>query len=118
MTSYTSTSSPTPLLDETIGINLERNAARFPNSAALIDIPAGRSWTYAEFNRDVDILAAGLLARGIRAGDRVGIWSPNCAEWTIVQYATAKAGAVLVNVNPAYRQAEQIGRASCRERVF
>ncbi|MCC3265515.1 AMP-binding protein [Arthrobacter gengyunqii] len=106
MPSYASSPSPTPLLDETIGVNLERNVLRFPDAAALIDVPTGRSWTYAEFNRDVDDLAAGLLERGIRAGDRVGIWSPNCAEWTLVQYATAKAGAVLVTVNPAYRQSE------------
>ncbi len=106
MSSYASSPSATPLLEETIGANLERTAGRFPDAAALIDIPAGRSWTYAEFNADVNDLAAGLLERGIQAGDRVGIWSPNCAEWTLVQYATAKAGAILVNVNPAYRQSE------------
>lgn len=106
MPSYAASPFPAPLLNETIGANLERNASRFPDADALIDVPTGRSWTYAEFNRDVDDLAAGLLARGVRAGDRVGIWSPNCAEWTLLQYATAKAGAVLVNVNPAYRQSE------------
>ena len=106
MSSYASSPSATPLLNETIGANLERTVRRFPDAAALIDVPTGRSWTYAEFNADVDHLAGGLLERGIRAGDRVGIWSPNCAEWTLVQYATAKAGAILVNVNPAYRQSE------------
>ena len=66
----------------------------------------GRRWTYAELNADVNALAAGLLDAGIGKGDRVGIWAPNCAEWTITQYATAKIGAILVNINPAYRTHE------------
>ncbi|MCC3293878.1 AMP-binding protein [Arthrobacter sp. zg-Y411] len=106
MPSYAASASDTPLLDETIGANLERTAQRFPQATAVIDVPTGRTWTYAEFNAEVNAVAAGLLARGIGAGDRVGIWSPNCAEWTVAQYATAKAGAILVNVNPAYRQSE------------
>ena len=104
--SYAASTSATPLLDETIGANLEGAAQRFPHAAALIDVPTGRAWTYAEFNAEVNAVAAGLLAHGIETGDRVGIWSPNCAEWTVAQYATAKAGAILVNVNPAYRQSE------------
>ena len=104
--SYAASPSPTPLLAETIGTNLEGSVARFPDATALIDVPSGRSWTYTEFDREVNDVAAGLLSRGIEAGDRVGIWSPNCAEWTVAQYATAKAGAILVNVNPAYRQSE------------
>jgi fatty-acyl-CoA synthase len=71
-----------------------------------VDIPAGRRWTYAELKADVDALALGLLAAGLAKGDRVGIWAPNCAEWTITQYATAKIGAILVNINPAYRTSE------------
>ncbi|MCC3272642.1 AMP-binding protein [Arthrobacter zhangbolii] len=106
MPSYAASASDTPLLDETIGANLERTAQRFPQATAVIDVPTGRTWTYAEFNAEVNAVAAGLLARGIGAGDRVGIWSPNCAEWTVAQYATAKAGAILVNVDPAYRQSE------------
>lgn len=106
MPSYASSPSPVPLLQETIGANLDQVALRYPDSRALIDVPSGRTWTYAEFNSDVNNLAAGLIARGVRAGDRVGIWAPNCPEWTLIQYATAKAGIILVNVNPAYRQSE------------
>ncbi|HEY6788085.1 MAG TPA: AMP-binding protein [Trebonia sp.] len=104
--SYTSAVSDTPLLGDTIGENFDQTAARFPDRDALVDIPAGRRWTYAELKADVDALALGLLAAGIAAGDRVGIWAPNCAEWTITQYATAKIGAILVNINPAYRTSE------------
>jgi fatty-acyl-CoA synthase len=106
MVSYASGVSDLPLLGETIGANLERTVARFGDREALVDVAAGRRWTYAEFDADVDRLARGLLAKGIEKGDRVGIWAPNCAEWVITQYATAKIGAILVNVNPAYRTHE------------
>ncbi|MGW6865835.1 AMP-binding protein [Streptomyces sp. NPDC054904] len=95
-----------PLLDETIGDNLDRTVRRFPDRDALVDVAAGRTWTYAELAADVDALALGLLDLGIVKGDRVGIWSPNRAEWTLTQYATAKIGAILVTVNPAYREHE------------
>ncbi len=104
--SYTSAVSDTPLLGETIGANLERVVERFAEREALVDVPSGRRWTYRELNDDVDRVARGLLAMGVEKGDRVGIWSPNCAEWVLVQYATAKVGAILVNVNPAYRSHE------------
>jgi fatty-acyl-CoA synthase len=104
--SYTSAAHGTPLLGDTIGENFDATAARFGDRDALVDIPAGKRWTYAGLKRDVDTLALGLLARGIAKGDRVGIWSPNRAEWTLVQYATAKIGAILVNINPAYRTSE------------
>jgi fatty-acyl-CoA synthase len=104
--SYTSAVSDTPLLGDTIGENFDKTAARFPDRDALVDIPAGRRWTYAELKADIDALALGLLAAGIATGDRVGIWAPNCAEWTLTQYATAKIGAILVNINPAYRTSE------------
>jgi len=104
--SYSSGTSETPLLGDTIGDNLARTVARFPGSDAMVDVPSGRRWTYAELDADVTALALGLLAGGVEAGDRVGIWSPNCPEWTLLQYATAKVGAVLVNVNPAYRSHE------------
>ena len=104
--SYSSGTSSVPLLGDTIGGNLARTVARFPDREALVDVPTGRRWTYAEMDADVDALARGLLADGVAVGDRVGIWSPNCAEWTLLQYATAKVGAVLVNVNPAYRSHE------------
>ena len=104
--SYTSAISDTPLLGDTIGENLDAAVRRFPDSPALIDVPAGRRWSYAELAADVDALALGLLAAGVTVGDRVGIWAPNCAEWVLTQYATAKIGAVLVNINPAYRTSE------------
>ncbi|HTU75361.1 MAG TPA: AMP-binding protein [Trebonia sp.] len=104
--SYTSTVTDTPLLGDTIGENFDKTVARFPDRDALVDVPAGRRWTYAELKADVDALALGLLAAGIGQGDRVGIWAPNCAEWTLTQYATAKIGAILVNINPAYRTSE------------
>ncbi|GAA1476686.1 AMP-binding protein [Nocardioides aestuarii] len=94
------------LLEETIGANLEATVARHPEREAMVEVASGRRWTWAELDADVDALARGLVAAGIEQGDRVGIWSPNCAEWTLVQYATAKIGAVLVNVNPAYRTHE------------
>ncbi|WP_026817898.1 AMP-binding protein [Arthrobacter castelli] len=106
MQSYTSASSDQPLLQATIGDHFEQTAAQFGRRDGLIEAETGRRWTYAELNDDVDRLARGLLAMGINKGDRIGIWSPNCAEWTILQYATAKAGAILVNVNPAYRSHE------------
>ncbi|WP_406084012.1 AMP-binding protein [Streptomyces virginiae] len=95
-----------PLLRETIGDNLDRTVRRFPDRDALVDVAAGRRWTYAELAVEVDALALGLLDLGIVKGDRVGIWAPNRAEWTLVQYATAKIGAILVTVNPAYRSHE------------
>lgn len=101
--SYTSGTSTTPLLESTIGANFQRTAARFPAREALIDKPSGRRWSYTQLNEDVDALARGLLAAGIVTGDRVGIWAPNVPEWVILQFATAKIGAILVNINPSYR---------------
>jgi fatty-acyl-CoA synthase len=106
MRSYASGISDVPLLGETIGENLERTVARFGDREALVDMAAGTRYTYREFDAAVNRLALGLLARGVAKGDRVGIWAPNCAEWVLVQYATAKIGAILVNVNPAYRTHE------------
>ncbi|MFI9594519.1 AMP-binding protein [Nonomuraea sp. NPDC052265] len=104
--SYASGVSTLPLLGETIGENLERAAARYADREALVEMASGRRWTYAEFDAAVDEVALGLLARGLAKGDRVGIWAPNCAEWVLTQYATAKIGAILVNINPAYRAHE------------
>jgi fatty-acyl-CoA synthase len=104
--SYTSATSDTPLLGDTIGGNFDRTASRFPERLALVDVSAGLRYTYAELKDEVDALAYGLLQSGIAKGDRVGIWSPNRAEWTVTQYATAKIGAILVNINPAYRTSE------------
>ncbi|AKL69192.1 MULTISPECIES: AMP-binding protein [Streptomyces] len=104
--SYASGVFEVPLLGDTIGENLDRTVRRFPGRDALVDRAAGRRWTYAEFAADVDALALGLLDLDITKGDRVGIWAPNRAEWTLVQYATARIGAILVTVNPAYRSHE------------
>lgn len=104
--SYAAGPTDVPLLEETIGHNFERTASAHPDVDALVDIRSGRHWTYAELNSEIDVVARGLIASGIEKGDRVGIWAPNCAEWTILQYATAKAGAILVTVNPAYRTHE------------
>ena len=104
--SYASGTSDVPLLGDTIGQNLERTVAAHGDREALVEISSGRRWTYAQLGADVNAFARGLLATGMAKGDRVGVWSPNCAEWTIAQYATAKIGVVLVNVNPAYRTHE------------
>jgi fatty-acyl-CoA synthase len=90
------------LLTETIGVTLARTTETFGANLALVDAADGRQWTYTEFRRDVRAAAAGLLRIGVRVGDRVGLWSPNRAEWPIVQYATAEIGAILVNINPEY----------------
>ncbi len=104
--SYSSATSAQPLLGETIGQNLARTVAGFPDRAAVVDAATGKSYSYAQFGKITDSLALALLADGVKIGDRVGIWSPNCAEWMITQYATAKIGAILVNINPAYRTHE------------
>jgi fatty-acyl-CoA synthase len=104
--SYSHGTSATPLLGETIGDNLRRIAGRFGDSEALVDVPPGRRWTYRQLDADSDALARGLLAAGIQIRDRVGIWAPNCGEWVLLQFATAKIGAILVNINPAYRSHE------------
>jgi fatty-acyl-CoA synthase len=104
--SYSHGASSQPLLGETIGENLRRVAAAHPGREAVVDVPTGRRWTYAQLDADTDTLARSLIAAGIEAGDRVGIWSPNCPEWVLLQYATAKAGIILVNINPAYRSHE------------
>ncbi|MDV6273027.1 AMP-binding protein [Rhodococcus erythropolis] len=104
--SYTSGVWDGPMLGDTIGDNLDRTVAAHGDRDALIDHASGRRWTYREFAEQVNGLAAGLLSRGVGKGDRVGMWAPNCPEWTFTQYATAKIGAILVNINPAYRSHE------------
>jgi fatty-acyl-CoA synthase len=104
--SYSNGPSDQPLIGQTIGANLDAAAAAFGGREALVDVPSGQRWTYAQLNAGADALASGLIAAGIAAGDRVGIWSPNCAEWVLLQYASAKTGAILVNINPAYRSHE------------
>jgi fatty-acyl-CoA synthase len=106
MLSYASGTSDVALFGETIGANLERTVSRWPEREALVEVATGRRWTYAQFDAAVNQVALGLLGCGVDKGDRVGIWAPNCAEWVITQYATAKIGAILVNINPAYRKHE------------
>jgi fatty-acyl-CoA synthase len=104
--SYARGSDTPALLAETIGANFERTVAAHGDREALVECATSRRWTYAELNADIDALARALMAVGVEKGDRVGIWAPNCAEWTITQYATAKIGAILVTINPAYRTHE------------
>ena len=94
------------LLEYTIGEALLRAAKQWPKQEALVSVHQGIRWTYEQFSHHVDRLAAGFLALGLKPGDRVGVWAPNCAEWTLVQFATARVGLIQVNINPAYRLSE------------
>ncbi len=110
-----------PLLDITIGDCFDRAVLRDPEGEALVVRHQGVRWTWRELKARVDAVAAGLLERGLKPGDRVGIWAPNCAEWAIVQFATAKAGLILVNINPAYRVAEldyALNKVGCAALIF
>ena len=104
--SYAHGVSSTPLIGDTIGVHFDKSAERWPDRPALIVRQQNVRWTYRELKEQVDAFAAGLLALGLAPGDRIGIWSPNNAEWVITQFATAKAGLILVNINPAYRTYE------------
>jgi fatty-acyl-CoA synthase len=118
--SYVHGASERPLIGETIGACFDRVCADNPDALALISRHQDIRWTYGELKRQVDALAAALLEQGLEPGDRVGIWAPNCAEWAVTQFATAKAGLVLVNINPAYRLAEveyALNKAGCRALV-
>ncbi|CPV49602.1 AMP-binding protein [Mycobacteroides abscessus] len=106
MKAYDAGATLSPIIEETIGENFERIARAHPDVDALVDVSGDRRWTYRELDAEIDRVARGLMSLGIAAGDRVGIWAPNCAEWVLVQYATAKIGAILVNINPAYRTHE------------
>src|SRR5260370_4644305 len=104
--SYVHGNSGAPLIGKTIGALLDDMSATAGSREALVVTHQKIRWTYAELKSRSDAFASGLLALGLEPGDRVGIWSPNCAEWTIAQFATAKAGLILVNINPAYRLSE------------
>jgi fatty-acyl-CoA synthase len=104
--SYVSGTSDKPLLGDTIADDFDRTVAAHGDRDALVDRASGRRWTYRQLADEVNAVALGLVDLGVEKGDRVGIWSPNCAEWTFTQYATAKIGAILVNINPAYRTHE------------
>src|SRR5436189_6336891 len=94
--SYDHGASSVSLLGETIGANLERTARRLPDADALVCCHQAVRWSYRELDERVDALAGGLVAAGVEVGQRVGIWSPSCAEWVLMQFATAKAGIILV----------------------
>ncbi|TMJ38005.1 MAG: AMP-binding protein, partial [Alphaproteobacteria bacterium] len=118
--SYVHGVSATALIGQTVGTFFDEAAKRWATSDALIVRHQGVRWSYAELQRKVDEFAAGLLALGLKPGDRVGIWSPNNAEWVITQFATAKAGLILVNINPAYRLAEAdyaLNKVECKALV-
>src|SRR3954447_20375883 len=115
--SYASGVSETPLIGETIGANLERTVERFPDGDALVARHQDVRLSWRELDEQVDPLARGLIAHGLERGDRVGIWSPNRVEWVLLQFATAKAGVILVNLNPAYRTTElayALRQSGCR----
>ncbi|AXQ29793.1 AMP-binding protein [Solimonas sp. K1W22B-7] len=106
-----------PLLEETIGQRLEATARRLPDHEALVMPHQDVRWSYARLDAEVNRVARGLLARGIQAGDRIGVWAPNLAEWVLMQFATAKIGAIQVNINPAYRRDElayALRQSGCR----
>jgi len=118
--SYVHGVSSVPLLGETIGVHFDRTVARWGERPGLVSCQQGLHWSYRELGAKVDAFAAGLLALGLEPGERVGIWSPNNAEWVVTQFATAKAGLILVNINPAYRLAEveyALNKVGCRALV-
>ena len=98
--SYTSSTAEKPLLGMTIGDKFDQIAAQYPDNDALIALHQNIHWSYRELQQEVNRCARALLAIGVQKGDRVGIWAPNCSEWTLTQFATAKIGAILVNINP------------------
>lgn len=104
--SYVQGETDSPLLEFTVGETLDRAATHWPEAEALVSVEQAIRWTYTQLNYHVNCVAAGLLSLGLLPGDRIGIWAPNCAEWLLVQFATARAGLILVNINPAYRLAE------------
>jgi fatty-acyl-CoA synthase len=104
--SYSSGASEKPLIGETIGAHVDRIAATYPENEAVVSVHQNIRLTYRELRETTDECARGLMALGVKHGDRVGIWATNCLEWVIAQYATPKIGAILVNINPAYRSSE------------
>ena len=115
--SYMHGASGQPMIGDTIGVHFDRTVARFADRPGLIVHQQGINWTWSELARRVDAFAAGLVALGLQPGERIGIWSPNNSEWIITQYATAKAGLILVNINPAYRLTEveyALNKVSCK----
>src|SRR4051812_28457519 len=89
-----------PLLEQTIGESFATTVERFADREALVVVQQDVRWSWRRLDAEVDRVARGLLARGIEVGDRIGIWAPNVVEWVLMQFATAKIGAILVNINP------------------
>jgi fatty-acyl-CoA synthase len=119
--SYVHGASTTPLLGDTVGSLLDRMAVQFPDRPALVVPGQNVRLDYAGLLAEVELIAAGLLALGLEPGERIGIWAPNCAEWVLLQFATAKAGFILVNINPAYRSHEleyTLNKVGCRALVL
>ena len=119
--SYSHGVGSTPLIGDTIGVHFDRTVERWGDRPGLIVTQQGVRWTYRELGEKVDAFAAGLLTLGLEPGERIGIWSPNNAEWVITQFATAKAGLILVNINPAYRLAEleyALNKVGCRALIM
>jgi fatty-acyl-CoA synthase len=104
--SYASGTSTFPLMGMTIGEMVDRIAAKYPDNDAVVSMHQDIRWTYRQFLDQVNTVARGLMGMGVEKGDRVGIWAMNHAEWLVVQFATAKIGAIMVNINPAYRTYE------------
>ena len=120
-TSYAKGATDTPLWDKTIGQALDDTTAEYGDREALVSCHIDFRWTYKEFNAEVDRVASVLIALGLKKGERIGIWSPNNAEWVVTQFATAKAGLILVTINPAYRLSEleyALNKAGCKALVL
>lgn len=119
--SYDHGTSDRKLIGETIGSAFDRTVAQHADREALVVVQQNIRWTWSQLAERVEALAAGLLALGLEPGDRVGIWAPNCSEWTLTQFATAKAGLILVNINPAYRRAEleyALNKVECKALIL
>lgn len=119
--SYVAGTSETPLLYQTVGAALQEASERHAHRTALIVPHQDVRWTYADLNAKAEVVAANLLSLGLEPGDRVGLWAPNCAEWVVTQFATAKAGLILVNINPAYRTSEleyALNKVGCKALVL
>ena len=115
--SYLCGTSNSPMMYETIGNCFDRIASLYPENEALVVKHQNIRWNYQQYQQKIDNLAKGLLKLGIKSGDRVGIWAPNCFEWCLTQFATAKIGAIMVCINPAYRIYEleyALNKVKCR----
>jgi len=119
--SYAHGRAAAPLIGETIGVHFDRTVERWGDRPGVISRQQGIKWTWRELGEKVEAFAAGLVAMGLKPGERIGIWSPNNAEWIVTQYATARAGLILVNINPAYRLSEveyALNKVGCRALVI